>query len=168
MWSWVFVFMVKQFVLNFIWIFAKQRCRIGLLSSLSIVLNYSKLTIFKLNNMQAFHCQALPIDVHFGVGHLQKIQEILRPYAYQRILIITTAGQQAAGERLSRCAAIKGRLLFGTRRWLCDWFSQSKCFRNLFAYYCNSDNLCRQRNDCGEWYYWKSAENHRQSSLSFA
>ena len=50
--------------------------------------------------MQAFHCQALPIDVHFGVGHLQKIQEILRPYAYQRILIITTAGQQAAGERL--------------------------------------------------------------------
>ena len=37
--------------------------------------------------MQAFHYQALPIDVHFGVGHLQKIQEILRPYAYQRILI---------------------------------------------------------------------------------
>ncbi len=50
--------------------------------------------------MQTFHYQALPIDVHFGVGHLQKSKRFYGPYAYQRILIITTCRAQAAGERL--------------------------------------------------------------------
>lgn len=52
--------------------------------------------------MQAFHYQALPVDVHFASAQMNNIQDILHPYGYQRILIITTAGQQAAGERLFR------------------------------------------------------------------
>ena len=50
--------------------------------------------------MHAFHYQALPIDVHFASGQMSNIHNILSSYGYQRILIITTAGQQAAGEGL--------------------------------------------------------------------
>lgn len=39
--------------------------------------------------MQAFHYQALPVDVHFASAQMNNIQDILHPYGYQRILIIT-------------------------------------------------------------------------------
>ena len=39
--------------------------------------------------MQAFYYQALPVDVHFASAQMNNIQDILHPYGYQRILIIT-------------------------------------------------------------------------------
>jgi maleylacetate reductase len=49
--------------------------------------------------MQQFHYKALPIDVHFGVGKSNEAKDVLLQHGYQKVLVITTPGQEEAGRQ---------------------------------------------------------------------
>lgn len=48
--------------------------------------------------MQDFHYTALPIDVYFGLGRSAQVKNILLRHGYQKVLVITTPGQEEAVE----------------------------------------------------------------------
>ena len=52
--------------------------------------------------MQDFHYKALPVEVFFGLGKSAQVQDILLEQGYRRVLVITTAGQEKAGQELSK------------------------------------------------------------------
>lgn len=52
--------------------------------------------------MQQFHYKALPIDVHFGVSKSNEVKDILIQYGYQKVLVITTPGQEETGRQLAK------------------------------------------------------------------
>ena len=52
--------------------------------------------------MQQFHYKALPIDVHFGVGKSNEAKGILLKHGYQKVLVITTPGQEEAGRQIAK------------------------------------------------------------------
>ena len=51
--------------------------------------------------MKSFNYKALPINVHFGRGRFKEVKEILKEYQFSSVLIITTAGQAAQGQKLA-------------------------------------------------------------------
>ncbi|WP_201529369.1 maleylacetate reductase [Psychrobacter frigidicola] len=52
--------------------------------------------------MTNFRYKALPVDVYFGNGKSTETKEILLHYGYQKILVLTTPGQEEAGHKLAK------------------------------------------------------------------
>ncbi|MES1964768.1 maleylacetate reductase [Psychrobacter sp. AH5] len=51
--------------------------------------------------MQDFHYKGLPVEVYFGLGQSAQVKDILLEQGYQRVLVITTPGQEKAGQELA-------------------------------------------------------------------
>ena len=51
---------------------------------------------------QRFHYQALPVNVFFSAGAAKQTHYILKEQGYKRVLILTTLGQQNAGQSMAQ------------------------------------------------------------------
>ena len=67
----------------------------------SLLIKLPNIDSLKGEFMQQFHYKALPVDVHFGVGKSNEVKDILIQHGYQKVLVITTPGQEEAGRQLA-------------------------------------------------------------------